>query len=74
MLTLKLVMDLTSSAAHPSTFTIDTQHLVKLNRNGHDESFAGTVDSPLDGAFTGASAVAATIVAVAVVSKTVRRM
>lgn len=66
-LTLKLVIDFMSSVAHPSTFAIDNQQLVKLNRNGHESSVS---DCPLEGAVTGASAVAATIV---VASKTIRR-
>jgi hypothetical protein len=69
--TLKLVIDLTSSAAQPSTFAIDTQQLVNLNQNGHKSSVS---DCPSLRAFAGASAVAVSIVAAAVVSKTITRM
>jgi hypothetical protein len=70
-LTLKLVIDLMSSTAHPSTLAIDAQQLVKLNRNGHNKSSMGVSSSK--GA-SGASAVAEATVLAAIVTKTARIM
>lgn len=70
-LTLKLVIDLMSSTAHPSTFAIDTQQLVKLNRNGHSKSSAD--ESSSKGASKGPSAFASDADATVVVSKNAKR-